>query len=173
MTKEEAIKKMESMKQTFIDLHTPQQMKKKESKRVIEAYDMAIKALEFDIDKHDEEVIKNTVDTLWGEPCEDCVSRAEVLDYIKSSKEWLYRNENFDVEMQTSFEDIEMAIKDLPSVQPKQKVGRWIVTPTVYIGTEKVSTGHIRCSECGVSPLCNKTTNYCPNCGAKIREVKA
>lgn len=45
MTKEDAIKKMESMKQTFIDLHTPQQMKKKESKRVMEAYDMAIKAL--------------------------------------------------------------------------------------------------------------------------------
>lgn len=43
MTKEDAIKKMESMKQTFIDLHTPQQMKKKESKRVMEAYDMAIK----------------------------------------------------------------------------------------------------------------------------------
>ena len=55
MTNEEAIKKMKSMKQTFIDLHTPQQMKKKESKRVIEAYDMAIKALE-------------------QEPCGDCIS---------------------------------------------------------------------------------------------------
>lgn len=37
-------------------------------------------ALDFDIDKHDEEVIKNTIETLWGEPCNDCISRKAVLN---------------------------------------------------------------------------------------------
>lgn len=45
MTNEEAIKEMECMKETFINLHTESQLKKKENKKTIIAYDMAIEAL--------------------------------------------------------------------------------------------------------------------------------
>lgn len=47
-----------------------------------EFLDMAIKALEFDLDKHDEEVIKNTVESIWVEPCEDCISREALRNLI-------------------------------------------------------------------------------------------
>ena len=51
MTKEKAVKILKSFKVTGDNQH--------------EALDMAIKALDFDLDKHDEEVILNTIDTLW------------------------------------------------------------------------------------------------------------
>ena len=47
-----------------------------------QAGEMAIKALEFDLDKHDEEVIKNTVESIWVEPCEDCISREALRNLI-------------------------------------------------------------------------------------------
>ena len=72
-----------------------------------EALDMAIKALEFDIDKHDEEVIKNTVESIWGEPCEDCISREAVLEIFGDIHPLDY-NANAYVNK----------IKALPSVQP-------------------------------------------------------
>lgn len=56
MTSDEAIKEIECMKKEFINLHTSYQMKKKESKNVIGAYGMAIKALK-------------------QEPCRDAISR--------------------------------------------------------------------------------------------------
>ena len=45
-------------------------------------------------------------------------------------------------------------IKNLPSVQPKQKTGRWIDD---------------NCSECGQYVYHGDANNYCPNCGAYMK----
>ena len=51
-------------------------------------------------------------------------------------------------------DDIYKVLEELPSVQPKQKQGRWII-----------DNGCVCCSECGEP---NMEWNYCPNCGAKM-----
>lgn len=50
------------------------------------------------------------------------------------------------------FED---TIEQMPSVQPEQKHGRWII-----------ENGSVCCSECGEP---NMEWNYCPICGADMR----
>ena len=57
-------------------------------------------------------------------------------------------------------------VRDIaPSVQPEQKVGKWII-----------DGHHIRCSACDVY-MCSTDregdkipTTFCPNCGAKMKE---
>ena len=57
--------------------------------------------------------------------------------------------------------------KDLPSAEQEQKTGKWI--------EHGVKEGHLiekfTCSECDYYSG-TKTSNYCPNCGADMRELK-
>lgn len=111
-----------------------------------QAFDMAIKALE-------------------QEPCEDAISRQEVLDAMyelcdtgETFNENLWRdNPHIDA--------IADAINNLPSVTPQPKTGHWIYS-------KAVNTGEIIFSECSVcgngESRCAKRMNYCPNCGAKM-----
>lgn len=56
-------------------------------------------------------------------------------------------------------------INDAPTVDAEPvRHGQWLTSPT----------GWLYCSECGGEPPCeiNVRTDYCPNCGAKMDEVK-
>ena len=54
-------------------------------------------------------------------------------------------------------------IKDMPSVTPAEKVGRW----KPYDGS------WYECSECGaIREAVGYFENFCPNCGAKMQEVE-
>ena len=66
-------------------------------KEILEAYDMAIEALE-------------------KEPCEDCISRESVMVRVKE----YFDNPSYDEEM--LFDDL----VNLPSVTPQPKVGEWL-----------------------------------------------
>lgn len=64
----------------------------------------------------------------------------------------------------------EMAINQLPSVEPERKLGKWeyvVSTADVY--------GKWVCSECNKLIIGSSTQkpqhNYCPDCGADMREV--
>lgn len=60
------------------------------SKRLFNEYvtDVAIAIMDgVPLDRHDEELIKDTVASIWGEPCEDAVSREAVINYICEGKE--------------------------------------------------------------------------------------
>ena len=97
------------------------------------------------------------------EPCEDAISRQALIEKATS---W---DKHFaDSERCVSLTDIQNA----PSVTPKQKIGRWIVKEG-FDGDE-----YYDCSECGES-FClidgtptDNLYNYCPNCGAKLTELK-
>ena len=52
---------------------------------------------------------------------------------------------------------------ELPSAQPERKTGRWIEKPHVH--------GVAYCSLCDYE-LHTNDTNFCPNCGADMREEK-
>lgn len=67
-------------------------------------------------------------------------------------------------------------IKDLPSAQPERMRGKWIIKDNPGTGWYRVT-----CSECGEDvtstapcigfyPNAKVTWDYCPNCGADMRE---
>lgn len=138
MSNEEAIKWLNVERQLIVEV--PQD----NSKELKEAYDMAIKALE-------------------QEPCDDCISRQEVLDYIEGSGAELgHDSEN---------ELVRQDIKALPSVTPQTKIGKWVA--------QDIHNCHadFKCSACGYihsfTHLYGEPTadySYCPNCGAKMEE---
>ena len=110
-----------------------------------EAMKLAIKALEqepMDVMYYPQvEGITPTV----VEPCEDCVSRDAVLEAL------------YDHEYK---KDIRKDIEALPSVQPKQRTGRWIKH------SDNVGNWW-ECDQCGTD--WGGAVNYCPNCGCAMK----
>ena len=56
-------------------------------------------------------------------------------------------------------------LNGLPTIQPDQKNGKWVK-----------DGHHIQCNQCGIN-ICDKDRegdvlpkNFCPNCGAKMKE---
>ena len=104
----------------------------------------------------------------------DCISRQAAIDVLSLGKEILSRVlDDMDVVgtdrdkyswgiglIESNIEDI----KELPSAQPERKLGEWIYDGDCYI-----------CNQCKSSfnwwADC-QASNFCPNCGADMREVK-
>ena len=119
-------------------------------KEILEAYDMAIKALE-------------------QEPC-DCISRQALKQKLQERHDFwvnayggfsnLPQNDKSRVDEITNC--IAMVVNE-PSVTPQPKIGRWEVTYNngdIY---------HLRCSACKEEDCrMYPTDKYCPNCGAKM-----
>ena len=57
------------------------------------------------------------------------------------------------------------AINDMPTIEPERKCGKWIEHNPHKWGLGIV----FECSECGEKIDC-ETSNFCPNCGADMRE---
>jgi hypothetical protein len=99
------------------------------------------------------------IEELKAEPCKDAISREAALEAILTrvpdfcgSDECgnlIYRNET------ASY------IRNLPSVTPKLKTGKWNV-----LGYDDPSVRMYKCSECHMKITLK--FNYCPNCGAKM-----
>ncbi|WP_027431965.1 hypothetical protein [Lachnospira multipara] len=73
------------------------------------------------------------------QPCEDCVSRAEL-------KKWLDMNFSFGGALR-KLELFDRLDKELPSVTPTRKVGKWILNEMQGVQATGYKTYH--CSECG------------------------
>ena len=99
--------------------------------------------------------IDKAIKALEQQPCDDCISREAVDEYITNLLSgYLYDEER------TRLEDLTTFIWELPSVQPTRPTARWI-----ELGNEGLV---FKCSLCG-----NKNTiesNYCPKCGARMGE---
>lgn len=57
----------------------------------------------------------------------------------------------------------ELTIEDLEALEQEPRKGYWVTRPHVF--------GVTYCSECGFELKINNT-NFCPNCGADMREVE-
>ena len=88
----------------------------------------------------------------------DLISRQAAIDFIKDHS-YPVRYDNTSIEQGMTITGIEEALKEVPSIQPKQKTGRW-----VCLDDDELAYG---CSACrSVSLLESK---YCPNCGAYMK----
>jgi hypothetical protein len=92
------------------------------------------------------------------ETVEDCISRKSVDKIINK---WLSHP---DYELKDNIYDMTKMIHKLPSVTPKQKVGKWI--DMKYKDEWWCPVG--KCLNCGKEHILG--SNYCPNCGAKMEE---
>lgn len=108
---------------------------------ILEALDMAIKALE-------------------QQPCDDCISRKEVLSTYADWYGYGYNNGFYRL------------VQQMESVEPERKPGKW---------EWDQRTGEYVCSECGCNPIYERTTpdvseidkyRFCRWCGAPM-EVEA
>lgn len=97
------------------------------------------------------------------ESCEDAISRQAAIDTLDTTDKFM--DEERTVETYKAL--LKECYEVLPSVTPKQKVGKWIYT-------KAVSTGEIIWSECSVCGEgehgCAKRMKFCPNCGARMGE---
>ena len=105
--------------------------------------------------EHFEDALTESIKALSQEPCDDVVSRDEVLKIIDK---W-YENKS-------DIEDLIILITYMSSVTQKSKTGHW-----KRISMDKYTT-HAQywyeCDKCGEHNLGN--TDYCPSCGAKMVE---
>lgn len=123
------------------------------------------------------------IDNKKLEPCEDAISREETLNKINAlvAKYIPLMLPGWTLPL-----EIARTICGMPSVTPKQKVGKWILKHRKHnsmkwlTGTDEYGVEHTvkkyeeyecdepYCSECG--KLAGDTSqNYCPNCGADMR----
>lgn len=98
------------------------------------------------------------IEALSAEPCDDCISRQAVLDLIYNSWKHNGVGENYG---ELSID----ALKALPPVTPKQKMGRWLA-----VEDEDMNTVGYFCSECDLPLETEERTPFCPYCGAKMEE---
>jgi hypothetical protein len=108
------------------------------------------------------------------EPCEDCISREEVCDYIAE-----FVNHEYATDREREMvEHIIGGIQHLPSIQPKPKTGRWIGhrEHCENLGVMPSGLGAYEwCSNCDcgidVREWHRNNYNFCPNCGVKMSEI--
>lgn len=91
---------------------------------------------------------------------DDLISRQAAIDFIKDHS-YPVRYDRTSIEQGMTLTGIEQALNEIPIVQPEQKTGRWILNK---------HTDTVLCSQCG--KCYGDEYNYCPNCGAKMEDVK-
>ena len=88
----------------------------------------------------------------------DLISRQAAIEAIRAEREWLdenTKNTQHYYHMVNETARILFLIGELPSIQSKEKTGKWFGTV---------------CSACGESTSFYYDCFYCPNCGAKMED---
>ena len=99
-----------------------------------------------------------------AEPCEDCISKTELLARIDAERKHL-----LDIKMDGAEHIVvhhaRRIIEDMPSVYPTRPKGKWIDID--WDDYEESGWGYIKCSNCGIDQY--DVTDFCPKCGADMR----
>ena len=90
----------------------------------------------------------------------DCISREATINYFN----------NFEKKISSMpLMDVVDRLKEMPSVTPKQRIGKWIKSRDNY------GNNHYTCPFCENDIATKADTlgdNYCSNCGAKLQEFE-
>lgn len=107
---------------------------------------------------------------------DDCISRAEAQTEIEmNASRYTIAKERCGMgQVEWSDQLIKVSdavdiIRKLPSVTPIRPKGHWVMTHD-YLTTAYGYIDYVKCSCCGEDSL--EEQNYCPNCGAKMEEVR-
>lgn len=104
--------------------------------------------LGFIVNEDDTDAIQTAIKALEQEPCEDAISRADMLDAIGHGTTY-------------TSEDLQKIIKGMPPVNPQEpKTGHW------FAWKPEDDVWRTTCSECGEET--RTLWDYCPNCGTKM-----
>lgn len=92
----------------------------------------------------------------------DLISREDAIDLLTSAVE---RCKGIYGDLGGAVSGAREFIKAMPSVEPEQKIGKWIE----WQAPNGIDCG-IECSECGYKPDAypGYGSAYCPTCGAKM-----
>lgn len=99
----------------------------------------------------------------------DLISRQAVIDILDK---WILRAKHPCNKSQynsgeiDAYESVMCDIEELPPVEPERKKGHWIVKEEDW----RKQLEWDECSECGFATT--KQYNFCPNCGADMRDDK-
>lgn len=117
----------------------------------------------------DEEILRSEFEqkcwiSVGGKGMSDLIERRAAIDKINRIVEVNHLNPEF---VWFTPLGVQQLIRDLPSVQPERKTGKWIDGKLDWHGIAMERY----CSECGQLLTSAKTVhmNYCPNCGADMR----
>ena len=123
------------------------------------------------MDVIDADNCEKIIKALEQEPCEDCISRAELLAKIDEERKHLL-NLKMDGAEHIIVHHARRIIEDMPSVTPQPKIGEWLEKE---VNSDKVieEWQSARCSVCDkyhTTPYMYYFDNYkfCPNSGAKM-----
>ena len=128
-----------------------------------EAKELLLNISAYDIDMQrgmaKQEALEMAIQALEQEPCEDAIGMDAVIECLK--------NKDI-IKLFSQEETARKELKELSSVTPQHKVGRW-----------KKENPFLKsvCSECGESTIGyhgfdETLTKYCPNCGCRMMEVE-
>ena len=95
-----------------------------------------------------EEVVRDLQPVKQIQTCEDAVSRQDAIMHI-----------NFALDA----EDAVKRVKEMPPVTPTRPKGKWIRQTDDH-------HDYYECEYCGIAVGLDDIKNYCPNCGADMRE---
>ena len=116
------------------------------------------------------DALEMAIEALEQKPCNDAISRAELLSKIDAERKHL-----LDLKMDGAEHIVvhhaRRIIEDMPSVTPQPKIGKWLEKE---IHGDKV--GEWQSARCSVCDKYHTTPymyyfsdyNYCPNCGARM-----
>lgn len=153
MTNEEMLKVLRDLKYQFDDrIAESEYCKEEDILEALESNKMASEALDM--------AIKMSIKTL-EQSSVDVVSRQAVLDTLDKMDKAL----DVDRTVENYKELLTECYKDLPPVIQKEKTGHWI-----KIKNSRGTTIALRCSCCENSPKRGISSDYCPNCGARMTE---
>ena len=117
----------------------------------------------------------------WGaeeiEPCDDCISRTELLSRIDEERKHLL-NLKMDGAEHIIVHHARRIIEDMLPVTPQPKVGEWLEKAVISDKVIEIEEWQsARCSVCDkyhTTPYMYYFDNYkfCPNCGARLEEVE-
>lgn len=106
--------------------------------------------------------------TIEPEPCEDAVSRSDLL-HIFEEQSYPVRYDCNSIDMGMTLPGIVEVLNIAPSVTPQPKTGKWIAI-VAELGDHKIIVEGYNCSKCGRYDA--EKDNFCPDCGARMEGVE-
>ena len=95
---------------------------------------------------------------------DDTISRQAAISLpVKPREDRYFQTQSLDDAYDYGWRSLQRCIEKLPSAQPERKKGEWVLQSDDY-------HEYYECDQCGMAVGLDDVRNFCPNCGADMRE---